>query len=68
MAALEGEMTVFEQCPTSNAQLEACIYGTTSSGEFTVGNKTVPITNPIIIQAGWLYNRETGNEDVVGAS
>jgi hypothetical protein len=58
MAALEGELTVFEQCPTSNAELEACMYGTTSSGEFIVGNKAVPITNPIVIQGGLTHNTE----------
>jgi hypothetical protein len=68
MAALEGELAVFEQCPTSNAQLVACIYGKTSSGEFVVGNKTVPITNPITIQGGFTRNKETGAEEFVGAA
>jgi hypothetical protein len=68
MAALEGELTVFEQCPTGNAQLEACMYGTTSSGEFIVGNKTVPITNSIIIQGGLVVNKETGAQEFVGAA
>jgi hypothetical protein len=68
MAALEGELTAFEQCPTSNAQLEACIYGKTPSGEFVVGNKTVPITNPIIIQGGFIQNRATGAMEFVGAA
>jgi hypothetical protein len=63
MAALEGELTVFEQCPTSNEQLEACLYGTTSSGEFTVGNKTVPIALPLTIQGGL-----TANSEFVGAA
>jgi hypothetical protein len=68
MAKLEGELTVFEQCPTSNAELEACLYGTTSSGEFIVGKKTVPITNPIIIQGGFTVNHETGALGFVGAA
>src|ERR1700676_3718690 len=68
MAALEGELAVFEQCPVSNAELEACIYGKTSSGEFTVGKKTVPITNPIIIQGGYIENREKGVTEFVGAA
>jgi hypothetical protein len=68
MAALEGELAVFEQCPTSNAQLEACLYGKTSSGEFIVGNKTVPITNPIIIQGGYVENRAAGATEFVGAA
>jgi hypothetical protein len=68
MAKLEGELTVFEQCPTGNAELEACIYGKTSSGEFIVGNKTVPITNPIVIQGGYIVNRTTGALEFVGAA
>jgi hypothetical protein len=68
MAALEGELAVFAQCPTSNEQLEACLYATTSSGEFTVGNKTVPITNPIIIQGGFTVNNQTGALGFVGAA
>jgi hypothetical protein len=68
MAQLEGELAVFEQCPTGNAQLRACIYGTTSSGEFVVGNKKVPITNPIVIQGGLLENKATGVEEFVGAA
>jgi hypothetical protein len=68
MAALEGELAVFAQCPTGNAQLEACLYGNTSSGEFTVGSKNVPVTKPIIIQGGLARNTETGEEEFVGAA
>lgn len=41
---------VFSHCPLEQAS--ECLYGTTSSGEFTIGNKTVPITNTILIQGG----------------
>jgi hypothetical protein len=51
-AALTGEYARFSKCPLSNPAVEYCIYGETKSGSFTMGNKTVPLVNPVIIQGG----------------
>ncbi len=54
--ALAGEPTgnfaVFSQCPTKNKAVKACIYAHSTSGEFKVGNTTVPLTNAITLQGG----------------
>lgn len=49
----------FADCPLTNPAVEECIVATTSSGEFTVGKKTVPIKNPITLQGGTI---ETGGK------
>jgi hypothetical protein len=58
VAAPKGGYAVFSECPVATA--EACIYAKTESGEFVVGKKTVPITNPIILQGG--LKEEKGEE------
>ncbi|HTR89749.1 MAG TPA: hypothetical protein VMG62_06530 [Solirubrobacteraceae bacterium] len=47
-----GEFAKFADCPLSNPELTGCVYAETSSGEFTVGKRTVPINKPIILQGG----------------
>jgi hypothetical protein len=63
-----GEFANFAQCPLSNPAVNQCIYGVTSSGEFTVGNTTVPIVHPITFQGGIIANEETGAETFVNAA
>jgi hypothetical protein len=58
MATPKGEFAVFSDCPLGVTGLNACIFATTESGEFTIGKKTVPITNPQILQGG-LITAET---------
>ncbi len=41
----------FINCPTSEGKI--CTYGETLSGEFKMGSKSVPITNPTILQGGF---------------
>lgn len=60
LAAPTGEYAEFWDCPATT--VEACIQATTSSGEFTVGKKTVPIKSPITLQGGW---NEGEGEDLV---
>ena len=64
---LEGEWAVFKQCPLSTPKLKACLHAVTSSGEFTIGSKTVPITNPITLQGGFTEN-EAGELNFVAAA
>jgi hypothetical protein len=68
MAAPKGEYVNFSDCPTKNAELSGCIYGKTTSGEFTIGKQTVPIVNPQIIQGGFIENEVTGAQTFVGAA
>jgi hypothetical protein len=44
----------FAGCPSQeeNAKIEACIRSTVTSGNFKMGNKNVPITNPIVVSGG----------------
>ncbi len=51
-AALTGEYAKFKTCPLSNSSVEACLYAESTSGEFTVGKKTVPLINPQILKGG----------------
>jgi hypothetical protein len=57
-AAPKGEYINFADCPTANAELAGCIYGKTTSGEFTIGTEKVPLVNPQIIQGGFTENAE----------
>jgi hypothetical protein len=47
-----GEFAPFADCPLSNASVLACVYSVSSSGQFTMGNKAVPIKNPVTLQGG----------------
>ncbi len=58
--ALEGEFKHFAQCPVKTAGVESCLYAVASSGEFTVGSRTVPIEKAITLQGGLIENPETG--------
>ncbi len=58
--ALEGEFAKFAQCPVKVTGVETCLYAVASSGEFTVGSRNVPITNPVILQGGLIEIPETG--------
>ncbi|HET9197514.1 MAG TPA: hypothetical protein VFN92_04580 [Solirubrobacterales bacterium] len=51
-AALEGEYAKFKTCPLSNLTVEVCLYAESTTGEFTVGKKTVPLVNPVILKGG----------------
>lgn len=54
-----GEYAQFADCPLSRANLFACVYSETSAGYITMGKKTVPIKNPVILQGG-IEGDETG--------
>jgi hypothetical protein len=68
LATPTGEFEVFAQCPLSNPDVTACINASTSSGEFTVGSRTVPIKHTIRLQGGLAENSETGAVTFVGAA
>jgi hypothetical protein len=47
-----GEWAQFADCPLSNPELQFCLYSKSTAGEFTIGKKTVPLKNPVILQGG----------------
>jgi hypothetical protein len=51
-AELTGEWARFSKCPTENTSVLLCVYAESTSGSFTVGNKTVPLVNPVILKGG----------------
>jgi len=61
-AALTGPFAKFVTCPTSNPGVDACVYAESSSGTFTMGKKTVPIKNPVVLKGG----ADSATEDIFG--
>jgi hypothetical protein len=51
-ANLKQELQKFSNCPYNNPVVTECIYSLTNSGEFVIGNSSVPISKPVVIQAG----------------
>lgn len=71
-AAPTGDYARFKYCPYTNPNATTCIYSSTTSGSFKIGNATVPITSatPLTLQGGVSYNDSTGGYtwyDAVGA-
>jgi hypothetical protein len=62
-----GDYAPFADCPLSNSSVTSCLVAESSSGEFTVGKKTVPISKTITLQGGTIENPETGALSFVGA-
>lgn len=62
-----GEFAPFKDCPLSNPTIEDCLFAETTSGEFTVGKRTVPINKTITLQGGFKLNPETETIEVSGA-
>jgi hypothetical protein len=61
-----GEFAPFAQCPLSNPEVQQCIVAESSSGEFVVGKKTVPIEHTITLQGG-IHEAVTGAQTFYGA-
>jgi hypothetical protein len=51
-AALKQDLQRFSDCPYNNPVVVTCVYSTTTSGEFVIGNSTVPINETVTIQGG----------------
>jgi hypothetical protein len=70
-AAPTGEYAAFAECPTSNAELAACIVARAEGGKggsITFGKQTVPIENTQTLQGGFIENPETGAMTFVAAA
>jgi len=48
-----GEYAQFGECPLNRAQITDCVYSITTGGSVKIGNKTVPIKNPVLLQGGY---------------
>jgi len=51
-AGLQQEFAVFADCPVNAPNVITCAYSKITSGEFTLGSKTVAITKTVILQGG----------------
>src|SRR6266702_2071116 len=63
-AGLQQEFSVFNDCPLSNPAVTICVYSTTTSGEFKIGSKVVPINKTVTLQGG--LSKE--NEELIPAA
>jgi hypothetical protein len=63
----KGIYAPFADCPLSNAKVEVCIAAKTTSGKFTIGKQTVPITSAITLQGGAIENPTTEALEFVAA-
>src|ERR1700742_1238104 len=68
-AAHKGEYAEFNYCPSTNPEVQGCLYSKIYGGEVILGNKKVPIVNPVVLQGGvGLANPTTGNEKFFAAT
>jgi hypothetical protein len=49
----KGEYAQFGECPLNRTTITDCVYSVTNGGSFKLGNKTVPIVNPVTLQGGF---------------
>jgi hypothetical protein len=66
-SAHSGEWSKFNNCPSTNPEVNKCITSTVSSGEVVLGSKKVPIVNPVVLQGGYGFPEE-GFSQFVGAT
>jgi hypothetical protein len=52
-AELTGELKRFETCPYTTPLVSRCVSSVTTGGEVVLGNRKVPITNPVTLQGGY---------------
>jgi hypothetical protein len=63
-----GVYAPFGDCPLSNPVVDVCVYAESTKGTFTIGNKAVPIKNPVILQGGFDFHENLfGPLDFYGA-
>ncbi len=63
----KGEFAQFGDCPLSKSAVQWCVYSVSGGGGFTVGTKTVPLVNPVILQGGFHENEATEELEFYGA-
>lgn len=61
-----GVYAEFNSCPTANPSTFFCIHAVSSNGEFVMGNKKVPLVNPVTLQGGiTVLDETTGFSSVI---
>ena len=55
-----GDFADFDRCPVDNLNATTCLYSEITSGSFVIGNGTVPIDKPIVLQGAYTIDGETG--------
>jgi hypothetical protein len=66
VAAPKGGFAVFAQCPVHTEGVGGCLYAPVGGGYLTLGKTVVPIAKTLVLQAGFLEERE-GVLPLVGA-
>lgn len=51
-SAHEGEWAKFNYCPSTTEGVAKCMQAVVSEGEVNLGNKEVPVVNPVTLQGG----------------
>jgi hypothetical protein len=51
-ADLKSQFGKLQNCPWKSASVKSCVYALVEGGEVRLGTRTVPIENPVVIQAG----------------
>jgi len=59
LATPTGEYAPFKDCPLAVTGVVSCVFSTTEGGEVKIGNTSVPITLPIVLQGGLKQVGET---------
>jgi hypothetical protein len=63
----KGEFAPYANCPLKNPEVDDCVLAETTSGEFTIGKRNVPINKTITLTGGFNVNEETGLLEFKGA-
>jgi hypothetical protein len=58
-----GEFAEFAQCEYENTEVSTCVHWTWSAGTLGIGKKSIPIENPITLQASYVEEM-----DLLGAT
>jgi hypothetical protein len=61
-AKLVKEFTKFQYCPYTTPGVARCLVSVSNGGEVVLGNKKVPIVNPVTLQGGYAEFEEEGPE------
>jgi hypothetical protein len=64
VAGLHREFSVFADCPVNAPGVATCVVSDTTSGEFHLGSKAVPVNKTIVLQGGL----QTGSPVLVPAA
>jgi hypothetical protein len=63
-----GSYAKFAQCPFTNPEASKCIYSVTEGGEVSIGNKKVPVVNPVTLQGAYRDPDTGAISKFIGAS